>query len=157
MEKQFNMQSGRQIRGRNRSLLYRAYGFCGLILFLVSLLPGAMAAQERKNFKPEIDGVTVYPDRVLVNRSATVELNPGKQVLVFESASPNLDPASLRGFCDDSTVVVQTVSSYVERRGVTLNAAVRDLEGELKDLQKERSRQQALVQRAKRDLTSLQQ
>lgn len=135
-------------RGDLSLLVLRSFLWALAILPLTAL---PVRAEGRKAFAPRVEAATVYPDRVLVTRAGSVELVAGKQVLVFENASPDLDPASLRGFADDADVVVQGVSTYVERRSTTIDATTREKERQLKTLENERSRERARLQRVLRD------
>lgn len=126
-----------------------------LAAFAVALQGTILRAEGRIPFAPRVEAVTVYPDRVLVTRSGKVELSAGKQILVFENASPDLDPASLRGIVEDADVVVQNISTFVERRSTTIDASTREKEQRLKQLEKERSHEKTRLQRILRDQSTV--
>lgn len=115
----------------------------------------AKDGNERKRFAPPVQSVIVYPDRVLVSREAKIMLEEGRQILVFADASSALDPSSLRGFSDDDGVVVQSVSTYVERQKEIRSDELRALDERKKALEQERSREEAAVERARLDQQGL--
>ena len=111
----------------------------GTALLLAFSIPLSLQAEENlRDFQPPITAATVYPDRALVTRSQTVQLNRGRHRLVFKGASPNLDPASLRAFSSDKNIIVQGINSHVERRSSTVDPAQRELEDTLESLEKDR-------------------
>ncbi len=85
-----------------------------------------------------IAAVTVYTDRAVVTRAATVELSGGTAELVFANLPQSLDERSLqvsgRGTAQALILDVSTRQTYVD---FTPNARVKELEDQLKGLGKQ--------------------
>ncbi|MDP1580064.1 MAG: mucoidy inhibitor MuiA family protein [Candidatus Didemnitutus sp.] len=85
-----------------------------------------------------IAAVTVYTDRAVVTRAATVELSGGTAELVFANLPQSLDERSLqvsgRGTAQALILDVSTRQTYVD---FTPNARVKELEDQLKALGKQ--------------------
>lgn len=125
------------------------FAFALISLFTSSTLAEAVKdGDERKKFEPPIQSVIVYPDRVLVSRETKIMLETGRQILVFANASYALDPASLSGFSQNDGVVVQSVSTYVERQKEIGSQELRSLNERKKDLERQRSSEEAAIERA---------
>src|SRR5712671_4564817 len=104
------------------------------ILFL-SLPAGAFA--EKANSR--ISAVTVYRDRAIVTRTATAQLAAGEQVLSFENLPAALVDQSLqasgRGVAGATILDVSAQNVFTE---ATSNDRVKELENQIKDLQRQR-------------------
>lgn len=72
--------------------------WCLLPVLLVFFTPQAAPAAELKRLAPpfRIAAVTVYPDRALVARSATVSLKPGSYLIACDNLPPLLQDEALR-------------------------------------------------------------
>jgi len=102
---------------------------------LLSLVPlAALAAPVNST----ISAVTVYPDRAVVTRSATVDLPGGTTELVFANLPQALNERSLqvsgRGTAQALILDVSAKQTYVD---FTPNARVKELEDQLKGLGKQ--------------------
>lgn len=124
----------------------------GAALFLSGTSDLGAESDSRIAFEPAIRSVTVYSDRALVTRSASLRLKAGKHTLVFDDAHPALDIASLRGFSQDEQVIVQGINTYVERRATTVNKDLRALEQQLDDLERQKESSERARERASIDL-----
>lgn len=138
-------------------MIARGVRLLGAPLFLALALTGGLSAEETVPFDPAIREVTVYPDRALLVRQASVTLQPGKFRLVFRDAAPSLERDSLRAFSEDRDVIVQGIASYLERSPVTINDKVRGLEAEVEKLEREADRLRLVRNRLRRDLAGIQQ
>ena len=122
------------------------------------IFPAAnLFAQEKvdASYTPTIREVTLYPDRAMALRDARVQLAPGKHRLVFRGASPALDTSSLRAFSDSSDVIIQGISSHVERLSQTINPEIRELEKNVEALEKRAEILERSLKRARMDLDGI--
>ena len=114
---------------------------CCLFLLSSSIFLRASPVDSR------ITAATVYLDRAIVTRTATVELTAGEHALAFERLPANLLDQSLqamgRGTAAASILEVTAQTAFVE---FTPNARVKELEDQIKALQKQ---QRVLDDRAK--------
>ena len=106
-------------------------------------------------FHPKIRSVTIYPDRALVFRSSEMDFAKGRHRLVFREASPELESSSLRGFATDSSVIVQGIHSWIERKSHTLDPGIRKLEDELAVLERKRDAWRLAKERQKSELSGI--
>lgn len=109
------------------------------------------------DINPPIREVLVYPDRALVTRSGSIEagLKPGRHVLRFTDASIKLDPNSLRAHADSRDVVVQGVTSYIERRNGPNDPKLKELEDKRDALEERRDAADKTALRAREDLAGI--
>jgi uncharacterized protein (TIGR02231 family) len=103
-----------------------------LFLFASSLCLRATPAESR------ITAATVYADRAVVTRTATVELAAGEHALTFERLPAELLDQSLqasgRGTATATILDVNVQTAYVD---FTPNTRVQELENQIRDLQKQ--------------------
>ncbi|MDD2763146.1 MAG: mucoidy inhibitor MuiA family protein [Opitutaceae bacterium] len=105
---------------------------CSLLLF--SSLPALRAAPADSH----ISAVTVYADRAVVTRIATVDLAAGEQAVAFERLPAALLDQSLqvsgRGTAAATILDVNTQTAYID---FVPNARVQELEDQIRGLQKQ--------------------
>ena len=105
------------------------------VLCVLSSVPGLRAAP----VDSAITAVTVYTDRAVVTRTATAALEPGVAELVFANLPAALVDNSLhvsgRGTATATILDVSAKPTYVD---FTPNARVKELEDQLRGLQKQR-------------------
>jgi uncharacterized protein (TIGR02231 family) len=105
------------------------------LLSLLSLIPPVLSAAPVDS---HISAVTVYTDRAVVTRSATVDLTGGVAELVFANLPEAIDDHSLqvsgKGTATATILDVSAKRTYVD---FTPNARVKDLEDQLKALAKQ--------------------
>lgn len=109
------------------------------VLALVSLFPLLAAAGEipRMTVSPRITSVTVYPDRAMTRRTATVELKQGNYLLVISSLPVLMQDDSIR--VDGQGSAVATITGMEIRRSFldeTPEKRARELEEEINKLQR---------------------
>jgi uncharacterized protein (TIGR02231 family) len=118
----------------------RAFVPCSLLLAPFAAALRATPAESR------ITAATVYADRAVVTRTATVELPAGEHALTFERLPAELLDQSLqvsgRGTAAATILDVNAQTAYVD---FTPNTRVQELENQIRDLQKQ---QRALDDRA---------
>jgi uncharacterized protein (TIGR02231 family) len=113
-----------------------------LLLTALAFAIGAHAAStpdgSGRGVTSAISAVTVYPDRAVVTRTATLDLVPGTQEIVFANLPAALVDQSLqvsgRGSATATILDVSARQSYVN---FTPNERVKALEDELRGLQKQ--------------------
>ena len=105
------------------------------LLSLLALVPLALAAAPVSS---TISAVTVYTDRAVVTRTATVDLAGGTTELVFANLPEALNERSLqvsgKGTAQATILDVSAKQTYVD---FTPNARVKELEDQLKGFQKQ--------------------
>jgi len=108
------------------------------ILRLLALLPFAPLLLPAAPLNSTISAVTVYTDRAVVTRTATVDLAGGTAELVFANLPQSLNERSLqvsgRGTAQALILDVSAKQTYVD---FTPNARVKELEDQLKGLAKQ--------------------
>ncbi|MBI3395842.1 MAG: mucoidy inhibitor MuiA family protein [Spirochaetia bacterium] len=131
----------------------------GAILSVAVMIPlrADSPSENRNAFSPAVQAVTVYSDRALITRAASLHLPAGKTTLVFDAASPILDSASLRGFSNNPDCVVQGITSYTERRIETVNKELLVLEEQMDKLERENDAVQRRRDRAGVDMKGVEQ
>ena len=67
-----------------------------LMLMAMALMLVTMAKAENKKVTPELKHVTVFTNGAQVERSKSVTLVPGEQVVTFTGFSPYMDKKSLQ-------------------------------------------------------------
>jgi uncharacterized protein (TIGR02231 family) len=108
-----------------------------LLFFTLSLIPFA-AALRADPTDSRISAATVYLDRAVVTRVASVDLTAGEHTIVFERLPTSLIDQSLQASGHGTaTVTILDVSARTAYVDFTPNERVKDLEGKLKDLQKQ--------------------
>lgn len=95
-----------------------------LLMILVNLLIviGYAHGQENiKNVSSKINKVTVFLNQAQIEREATVTIEPGKTVLVFEKLSPNIDVSSIQFNATGAAVImgIQQKFNYLETATLT--------------------------------------
>jgi len=107
-----------------------------LLTILFLSFPAAVSA-ERANSR--ISAVTVYRDRAIITRTASVQLAAGEQVLSFENLPAALVDQSLqasgRGIAGATILDVSAQNVFAE---ATSNDRVKELENQIKELQRQR-------------------
>lgn len=106
-----------------------------LIAAAVTLVAGRVSAA---SLQSRIDAVTVYPDRAVVTRSASISLEPGTAELVFADLPESLDERSIqvagRGSASATILDVSAKRTFVD---FTPNERVKAVEDQLRDLQRQ--------------------
>ncbi|MBP6508443.1 MAG: DUF4140 domain-containing protein, partial [Opitutaceae bacterium] len=109
-----------------------------LILPLGALLAATLAVAAPTPVDSAISAVTVYTDRAVVTRTATVDLPGGISELVFANLPQALNEQSLqvsgKGTAQALILDVSAKQTYVD---FTPNARVKELEDQLKALGKQ--------------------
>ncbi len=118
-----------------------ALPLCSLLLALLAAALGAAPVDSR------ITAATVYADRAVITRTATVELIAGEQALTFDRLPAELLDQSLqasgRGTAAATILDVTAQTAFVD---VTPNVRLKELEDQIRGLQKQ---QRALDDRAR--------
>jgi uncharacterized protein (TIGR02231 family) len=131
------------------------------ILFIFCLLGiqfESLVSQEiTLNFQPNIKEVIVYPDRAMVLRTDKLKLKSGKQILIFNTASVQLDINSLRGFTNDKELIINGISTHLEKRQSSNSNEYRELEAKLQDLELKKDLELKNISRINHDLKSIDQ
>ncbi|NCS95358.1 MAG: mucoidy inhibitor MuiA family protein [Leptospira sp.] len=131
------------------------------ILFIFCLLGiqfESLVSQEiTLNFQPNIKEVIVYPDRAMVLRTDKLKLKSGKQILIFNTASVQLDINSLRGFTNDKELIINGISTHLEKRQSSNSKEYRELEAKLQDLELKKDLELKNISRINHDLKSIDQ
>lgn len=109
------------------------------------------------NFQPNIKEVIVYPDRAMVLRTDKLKLKSGKQILIFNTASVQLDINSLRGFTNDKELIINGISTHLEKRQSSNSKEYRELEAKLQDLELKKDLELKNISRINHDLKSIDQ
>jgi uncharacterized protein (TIGR02231 family) len=107
-------------------------------LLVNCLLVAAVSVLRAAPVESRISAATVYLDRAVVTRTATLELTAGKHALVFERLPAGLVDQSLQatghGTAGATILDVSAQTAFVD---FTPNERVKDIEEKLKDLQKQ--------------------
>ncbi len=110
----------------------------GLTLFSAVLCIASAAPEPGRNLDSKISAVTVYQDRAVVTRSATIDLPGGLAELVFANLPQALNEQSLQvsgqGTAAATILDVSAKQTYVD---FTPNARVKELEDQLHGLGKQ--------------------
>ncbi len=110
----------------------RFASFLAAVVLGVGALDGAPDAPAQA-IASKIDAVTVYLDRALVTRTASLKAAPGLQSVVFKGLSPEIDDASLR-----LRILGDARLEFLKSERIFLaqhdEESVRKLEGEVKEL-----------------------
>ncbi|MCG9873448.1 MAG: mucoidy inhibitor MuiA family protein [Leptospiraceae bacterium] len=124
-----------------------------LLLIIVIVLNYSLYSQERKyNFQPAIKDVIVYPDRAMLLRTDKLNLKVGKHLLIFDSASVQLDINSLRGFTNDKDLIINGISTHLDKKQNSNSKEYRDLEIKLQDLELKKDLEIKNIERINHDL-----
>ncbi|MEQ9365951.1 MAG: mucoidy inhibitor MuiA family protein [Leptospirales bacterium] len=107
------------------------------------------------DFAPNIQTVTVYPDRAMITRGQKIELKRGRNTLRFTGGSVSLRAQSLRAYSDTDDCVIQGVTSHIERTTESGNPAVRNLEEQLQALENRSDAGRKRADRARQDLNGV--
>jgi uncharacterized protein (TIGR02231 family) len=107
-------------------------------LLVNCLLVAAVSVLRAAPVESRISAATVYLDRAVVTRTATLELTAGEHALVFERLPAGLVDQSLQatghGTAGATILDVSAQTAFVD---FTPNERVKDIEEKLKDLQKQ--------------------
>ncbi|PJE04809.1 MAG: hypothetical protein CK427_00090 [Leptospira sp.] len=124
-----------------------------LLLLIIIFLNFSIYSQERTyNFQPTIKEVIVYPDRAMLLRTDKLNLKAGKQLLIFDSASVQLDFNSLRGFTNDKDIIINGISTHLDKKSNSNSKEYRDLETKLQDLELKKDLEIKNIERINHDL-----
>ncbi len=109
-----------------------------LSLLLTLLLPATAFSADLKRMpaSSRISAVTVYPDRALTSRSASLDLKPGGYLVVFEDLPPLIQDDSVRvegkGSAGVTIVGLEVKRAFLEQSGVK---RVQELDEEIRALE----------------------
>lgn len=122
---------------------------CFLLCLSLLLLPSLTVAAElpRLTADARITAVTVYPDRALTTRSASLKLKPGSYLIVFDALPTLVQDDSVRVEGKGSAAVtiagIEVKRDYLEGSGEEqvqkLDAAIRDQQQKLANLEAKKS------------------
>lgn len=109
------------------------------LLLAVLLLPAAASGADlqRVNATPRITAVTVYPDRAMTTRSATLSLKPGSYLIAFEHLPVLIQDDSVRvearGSASATIAGLEVKRLFVEQSG---EKRVKELDTEIRDMER---------------------
>ena len=112
---------------------------CTLLLALL-LMPAIAfgAKQHRLQTTSRITGVTVYPDRAMTTRSASLSLKPGSYLVTFDSLPPLVQDDSVRvegrGSAGVTIVGLEVKREFLEQSG---DKRVKEIDEEIRTLERQ--------------------
>lgn len=113
-----------------------------LIMPLACLLLLQANAQSKKNVESKIDKVTVFLEGAQTQRSAKVNLIPGKYELIFASISPSIDAQSIQVKAEGQVTVLSVIHQQNFMKEQQKQEEIKELE-----IQKEALQEKIALQR----------
>ena len=111
---------------------------CILLAFLLLPTLGFAADQSRLQAAARISTVTVYPDRAMTTRSATLALKPGSYIIAFENLPPLVQDDSVRvegkGNAGVTIAGLEVKRVFLEQSG---DKRVKEIDEEIRGLERQ--------------------
>lgn len=87
------------------------------------------------SISPDASNVVFYPDRAMVARKINVELEEGRNLLVFKNAPVAMEKDTLRAFSENKAIAIQSIHTWTEKTTRSDTKEIRDLETQIKELE----------------------